>query len=62
MVGWDPANCWDCGPSLEDQIVATMIGSLLFGTIAGVLRVLERGQAVRKGRYFTGDLIQLRLQ
>ncbi|HUR36678.1 MAG TPA: hypothetical protein VM009_02600 [Terriglobales bacterium] len=61
-VGWDPESCWDCGPSLEDQILVTMIGGVIFGMMAGVCRVIERGQAARQDRYFTGDLIQLRLR
>ena len=53
-VGWDPTSCWGCGgPSLEDELLLTMVGGC---------RVLERTVAAREGRYFTGDLIQLRLQ
>jgi len=62
QVGWDPQSCWDCGPNLEEELIFTMVGGLFVGTILGGCRVLERSAAARAGRYFTGDLIQLRLQ
>lgn len=62
-VGWDPQSCWDCGvTSLEDQISFTMLGGLVVGTIIGTCRVLERSIAAAQDRYFTGDLVVLRIR
>lgn len=61
-VGWDNTNCWGCTPSAEAEASAMMISGIFFGIVTGWLRVAARSAAAREGRYFTGDLIQLRLR
>jgi len=62
-VGWDPQSCWDCGGlDLEGEITATMLFGIFLGAISGAGRVMARSIDERQGQYFTGDLIQLRLQ
>lgn len=63
VVGWDPQSCWDCGGlSLEAQVTETMLGGLIIGTVIGAYRVFERSTAAAQGRYFTGDLVVLRIR
>jgi hypothetical protein len=57
VVGWDR----EAGLSLEGYIEATMVAGVLWGGLAGMVRVRGRNIAASKGQYFTGDLVCLQL-
>jgi hypothetical protein len=62
QVGWDPVLTCGEGDHLETAMAVTISHSLLLGALAGIWRIQCRAIAERQGRYFTGDLVQLRLR
>jgi hypothetical protein len=61
-VGWDPTFTCGGGDHLETAMIVTLSHGLLLGILAGIWRIQCRAIAERQGHYFSGDLIQLRLQ
>lgn len=58
-VAWDPVSCWGCASAedVEVELYGSMVAGILGGAIVGISRVIAR-----RSSYFSGDLIELRLQ
>jgi len=58
-VSWATVSVWDGDPTPD--LYATMLASIVFGFFAGSIRIFTRNEAARRGHYFTGDLVLLRI-
>ena len=61
-VGWDPQYVCFAEPGIGEQSIAAWLFGLVFGSVGGFARAQQRLASAEKGQFFTGDLIQLRLQ
>lgn len=61
-VGWAPEAVCFREPGIGEQALGAWFLGLFFGAVSGAGLAMQRATAAREGRYFTGDLIQLRLQ
>ncbi|MBI2682431.1 MAG: hypothetical protein HYX26_04315 [Acidobacteriales bacterium] len=59
-VAWDPATT-DFSDSITNDALAAAILGAVFGIVAGGFRVASRQFAALKDRYFTGDLVTLKI-
>jgi hypothetical protein len=59
-VGWAPDPVSYGSSIARDAATAALLG-VVFGIVAGGFRVAARQFAAREDRYFTGDLVTLRL-
>ena len=60
-IGWDPQYQCFYEPPAEAYGAAACVYGVFVGVLWGLARVMARGRAVRRGFYFTGDLITLNL-
>jgi hypothetical protein len=58
-VGWNPVAV--CGPSPTELSTSAVIAGLIWGVLIGLVRAGDRQLAARRGCYFTGDLVMLRI-
>lgn len=59
QIGWQV--CYR-DPGIGEQMTRAWVLGILFGVVSGWWLAARRAAAAREGRYFTGDLIQLRLR
>ena len=59
-VGWDPDYLCYSDSIAQDALAAAILG-VVFGIVSGGFRVAERQFAAVEDRYFTGDLITLKI-
>ena len=58
VAGWDPV--YTC-PDAQQYAASAIISGMCWGVVIGIGRVIERSLAARHDRYFTGDLVMLKL-
>jgi hypothetical protein len=58
-VGWDSITT---GPDALAYGIAAIYGGMFWGVLSGIIRVADRNHAAREGRYFSGDLVVLRIR
>ena len=61
-VGWDPTCAGGFDARMPDEVQSILLNSACAGVLLGIAKVWARASAERRGTYFPGHLIQLRLQ